>query len=101
MGDLLRRKSQKSQFPWGVSGERVCECVLLTLFHFPPTNISKYFLILPFLNICKYFPPPNIFHRDPCDIQPPLNSAVHKNYFRTSFATCFRLSDTHANVISF
>merc|ERR1719234_272833 len=32
-------------------------------------NISRYFSISP--NVCKYFSLPNIFHHDPCDIQPP------------------------------
>lgn len=66
--------ARKNLFPVGCeSAEQVCECVLPTLFFifhhqiFP--NIWKYLQIFP--NICKYFSPPNIFHHDPCDIQPP------------------------------
>merc|ERR1712080_572087 len=52
------------------SAEQVCECVLPTFFfHFPPQNISKYLVISSYIS--KYFSPPNIFHHDPCDIQPP------------------------------
>ena len=82
--------------------ERVFECVLLTLFHFPPPNIYKYWQI--FSDVCKYlqiffttryFPPRSLWY--PASFY----SAVHKNYFRTSFETPVRMLDTHANVVAF
>ena len=82
--------------------EQVFECVLLTLFHFPPINIFKYLQI--FSDICKYlqiffttryFPPRSLWY--PASFY----FAVHKNYFRTSFETSVRMLDTHANVVAF
>lgn len=79
---MRTKKPKKNPISRGVSEEQVCECVPLTLFIFHQQifpNMSKYLQIFP--DVCKYFSPPDIFHHDPCDIQPPSTLLFTKIIF--------------------